>query len=230
MPFSWPWNISTFAPILVRLAHCATCRSSGNFARSARACLLAADSLIRKKVNRLQAEQRQLYGTFEDAIIEFLNNHKYLWNDARTKAVLSKVDRRREDASETGDSQDKVVESAPKSSPNKERSASGSATRRSSVKPRSLKSRRIQLTKSQPQQEMRRSARTSGSQTQSGKRSCKPPAPCLAQRGVIISTPPWDALWATSAGSSISAWSAAPLTPWWAITEWVINQWLHWMR
>ncbi|CAL1134601.1 unnamed protein product [Cladocopium goreaui] len=83
--------------------------------------LLAADSLIRKKVNRLQAEQRQLYGTFEDAIIEVLNNHKYLWNDARTKAVLSKVDRRREDASETGDSQDKVVEAAPKSSPNKDR-------------------------------------------------------------------------------------------------------------
>ena len=83
--------------------------------------LLAADSLIRKKVNRLQAEQRQLYGTFEDAITEVLNNHKYLWNDARTKAVLSKVDRRREEASETGDSQDKVVEAVPKSSPNKER-------------------------------------------------------------------------------------------------------------
>ena len=83
--------------------------------------LLAADSLIRKKVNRLQAEQRQLYGTFEDAIIEVLNNHKYLWNDARTKAVLAKVDRRREDASETSDPQDKVVEAAPKSSPHKDR-------------------------------------------------------------------------------------------------------------
>ena len=55
--------------------------------------LLSADSFIRKKVNRLQAEQRELYGTYEQALLEVLDNHKYLWNDARTKAVLAKVDR-----------------------------------------------------------------------------------------------------------------------------------------
>eukprot|EP00435_Cladocopium_sp_Y103_P068259 s92_g31.t1 len=71
--------------------------------------LLSADSLIRKKVNRLQAEERELYGTFETALLEVLNNHKYLWNDARTKAVLAKVDRAKP---EPADHQDRVVEVA----------------------------------------------------------------------------------------------------------------------
>ena len=75
--------------------------------------LLAADSLIRKKVNRLQAEQRELYGTFEQALLEVLNNHKYLWNDARTKAVLAKVDRTKPERTDT---QDQVVAAAPDSS------------------------------------------------------------------------------------------------------------------
>ena len=52
--------------------------------------VMAADSLIRKKVRRLQSEQRELYNNFETAPLEVLNNHKYLWNDARTKAVLAK--------------------------------------------------------------------------------------------------------------------------------------------
>ena len=54
--------------------------------------LLAADALVRKKVYRLQSEQRQLFGTFEAALTEVLQNHKYLWNDARTRAVLAKVE------------------------------------------------------------------------------------------------------------------------------------------
>ena len=70
--------------------------------------LIAADSLIRKKVHRLQSEQRELYGTFELALLEVLNNHKYLWNDARTKAVLAKVDRTKPERSD----QDQVVEVA----------------------------------------------------------------------------------------------------------------------
>eukprot|EP00435_Cladocopium_sp_Y103_P055182 s631_g18.t1 len=72
--------------------------------------LLSADTLIRKKVNRLQAEQRELYSTFEQALLEALDNHKYLWNDARTKAVLAKVDRAKP---ERHDPQDQVVETAP---------------------------------------------------------------------------------------------------------------------
>ena len=59
--------------------------------------LMAADTLLRKKVNRLQAEQRELYPTFEQALTEVLRNHKYLWNDARTRAVLVKVDKKRDE-------------------------------------------------------------------------------------------------------------------------------------
>ena len=75
--------------------------------------LLAADSLVRKKVHRLQAEQRELYSTFEAALLEVLNNHKYLWNDARTKAVLAKVDHEKP---EPHDPQDRVVENQDKPS------------------------------------------------------------------------------------------------------------------
>lgn len=59
--------------------------------------LMAADALVRKKIHRLQAEQRQLFPTFETAITEVLANHKYLWNDARTRAVLAKVDKRKDE-------------------------------------------------------------------------------------------------------------------------------------
>ena len=76
---------------------------------------MTADSLIRKKVNRLQAEQRQTYPTFLDALLEVLNNHKYLWNDARAKAVLQKVDKKKEDLEPTTD---QVVDSPPRGSPN----------------------------------------------------------------------------------------------------------------
>lgn len=59
--------------------------------------VMAADGLIRKKVHRLQAEQRTTYGTYQLALLEVLNNHKYLWNDARTRAILAKVDKQKDD-------------------------------------------------------------------------------------------------------------------------------------
>ena len=59
--------------------------------------VMAADSLVRKKIYRLQSEQRETYGSFQEALLEVINNHKYLWNDARTKAVLAKVERKEQD-------------------------------------------------------------------------------------------------------------------------------------
>ena len=70
--------------------------------------IVAADALIRKKVHHLQSEQRESFATFDAALAEVLNNHKYLWNDARTKAVLAKVDRAQPIAKED---QDRVLES-----------------------------------------------------------------------------------------------------------------------
>ena len=68
-----------------------------------------------------------------------LNNHKYLWNDARTKAVLAKVDRAR---TVTKDEQDRVLESpvktaAPSSRRRKKRHNKevAKATSTSEVKP-----------------------------------------------------------------------------------------------
>ena len=58
--------------------------------------VMAADTAIRKKVFRLQAEQREKFNSYSDALKEVLTNHKYLWNDARTKAALSKPDHKKE--------------------------------------------------------------------------------------------------------------------------------------
>ena len=54
------------------------------------AWLLAVDSLIRKKVHRLNHDQRKLFPTFSSALVEVLANHKQLWNDARSSAELEK--------------------------------------------------------------------------------------------------------------------------------------------
>ena len=56
--------------------------------------LMAADALIRKKLYRLQSEQRDQFTTFSEALTEVINNHKYLWNDARTKAEELREGRR----------------------------------------------------------------------------------------------------------------------------------------
>ena len=82
--------------------------------------MMAADTLIRKKVYRLQSEQRETYGSFQAALLEVIENHKYLWNDARTKASLAKLDRKEPvQAPEP----DQVQEEAPNkpSTPNKNR-------------------------------------------------------------------------------------------------------------
>ena len=52
------------------------------------ALLLAVDSLIRKKVHRLNHDQRKSFPTFSSALVEVLTNHKQLWNDARSSAEL----------------------------------------------------------------------------------------------------------------------------------------------
>ena len=54
------------------------------------ALLLAADSLIRKKVHRVSSDQRKSFPTFSAALVEVLTNHKQLWNDARSSAELDK--------------------------------------------------------------------------------------------------------------------------------------------
>ena len=58
--------------------------------------LMAADRAIRKKIFRLLSEQRATYTAFSQALLEVLNNHKYLWNDARTSVTLSKVEHNRQ--------------------------------------------------------------------------------------------------------------------------------------
>ena len=54
------------------------------------AVLLSADSLIRKKVYKLNNDKRKDFPTFSQALNEVLKNHKQLWNDARSTAELEK--------------------------------------------------------------------------------------------------------------------------------------------
>ena len=54
------------------------------------ALLLTVDTLIRKKVHRISSDQRKKFPSFSTALLEVLNNHKQLWNDARSSAELDK--------------------------------------------------------------------------------------------------------------------------------------------
>ena len=54
------------------------------------ALLLTADTLIRKKVYRVCSDQRKQFGTYSAGLLEVLDNHKQLWNDARSSAELDK--------------------------------------------------------------------------------------------------------------------------------------------
>ena len=54
------------------------------------ALLLTVDTLIRKKVHRLNHDQRKEFSTFSKALVEVLAHHKQLWNDARSSAELDK--------------------------------------------------------------------------------------------------------------------------------------------
>ena len=65
------------------------------------ALLLAVDTLIRKKVYRLNYDQRKQFPTFSTALVEVLTNHKQLWNDARSSAELDKFKQAGQQAPET---------------------------------------------------------------------------------------------------------------------------------
>ena len=54
------------------------------------ALLLTVDTLIRKKVYRLNSDHKTKFPTFSAALKEVLTNHKQLWNDARSSAELDK--------------------------------------------------------------------------------------------------------------------------------------------
>ena len=54
------------------------------------ALLLTVDTIIRKKVHRVSSDHRKQFTNFSTALLEVLNNHKQLWNDARSSAELDK--------------------------------------------------------------------------------------------------------------------------------------------
>ena len=48
--------------------------------------MIKADKLIRSKVAEINQDQRDAFPSFSEALVEVLNNHKYLWNEARSFA------------------------------------------------------------------------------------------------------------------------------------------------
>ena len=59
------------------------------------AFLVRADRLIRRKVAELQADQKDEYPTFSSALLEVLNNRKYLWNEARSLVTSAREQQKR---------------------------------------------------------------------------------------------------------------------------------------
>ena len=93
------------------------------------ALLLTVDTLIRKKVYRVSSDQRKTFSSFSAALLEVLDNHKQLWNDARSSAELDKFKQ--------------ALTTAAPSTPTKKRARSTSASPpKSSAKARKNKNRR----------------------------------------------------------------------------------------
>ena len=178
--------------------------------------LVMADSLIRKKLYRLQSEQRESFSTFSEALLEAITNHKYLWNDARTKAALvpaSSVPRSTLKEDGVGDHsrlQSAEKSSAPRSEKRKRQRERNKALLKEAKAAKSVKRTR---------QRSRPWPGTRGSLTASGNPSPRLPTRSRGPRGAITSIHQWVAQWETNAGSSTRAWSAGQLTRWWATTE-----------
>ena len=114
------------------------------------ALLLAVDSLIRKKVYRLNSDHKQKYTTFSSALLEVLQHHKQLWNDARSGAELDKFKQAHQSSSPM----------TPPKSRKRSRSRSGTPPK-PTAKARKNKQRRQRL------KEQLRSLKTSSGETKS---------------------------------------------------------------
>ena len=54
--------------------------------------LLKADKFIRQKVAELNTDERDIYGTFSEALLYVIQHCRYLWNDARTDAEVQRLE------------------------------------------------------------------------------------------------------------------------------------------
>ena len=138
------------------------------------ALLLSADSLIRKKVYRLNSDQRVKFPTFSGAMIEVLTNHKQLWNDARSSAELDKF----KQAAQT------TAPSTPKSSRKRSRSRSGTPTKLTQ-KAKKNRNRRAR------QKELLRKARATQERPTAAQASAKAPKPA---RDARVPPSEWSAI------------------------------------
>lgn len=164
------------------------------------ALLLTVDSLIRKKVYRLNADQRKLYPSFSGALIEVLTHHKQLWNDARSSAELEKF-------KQAGHAEERVHPTRRRRTKLGERGRSSLSA--PLVKPWTLG--RKMLLRKMLEFQLLNGARSLPSSTR---------APSVA----LGSTARWGVASVISARLLTCAWSAAKSTPGMEITE-VLQPW-----
>ena len=167
--------------------------------------VLAADTAIRKKVYRLQSEKRVEFPSFSLAMLEVLRRHKYLWNDARAKAIATHADKARSQ----GAAPDRVLEAPTGASPRAQKRKRQKERAKEANKKQALALRRPPSDR--PLSSLK-STRTSASQRQSGGRSSTLQPRSRVASDVITTTRPWGAPWVPSAGLLTSAWCAAAIT------------------
>ena len=170
--------------------------------------VLMADTLIRKKVFRLQAEQRDTFATFQAALLDVLTNHRYLWNDARTKATLASNEVRK-DMEQSQSDRTRVR------SPDK--TPSSKAARRKRARERQKQTMVGPAHKqARPAQEAVRPTLDKDKRIpESEWKAINSAGPS----GATISIRPWAVQRVTSSDSNMLAWFAGPPILWLAITD-----------
>ena len=177
------------------------------------ALLLTVDTLIRKKVHRLNHDRRKEFSTFSKALLEVLVNHKQIWNDARSSAELDKqairILRHRTVQQRGRDHQVNVITLLSRHPPSRRRTKRGGSVRRQfSPKPR---------LPSQGRHPRRHLPGTIVFQKRSGKRSLV--SSTQVREGARFSTAPWAVALLMDAGMLMRVWSAVRLMHGMAIIE-----------
>ena len=183
------------------------------------AVLLAADSLIRKEVYKLNNDKRKEFPSFSLALQEVLTHHKQLWNDARSTAELEKFRQADHEASTpTKRPRSRSPPSVPTPPKSETRSRKNKARRERNKALLVTRRKRSRSQRAVPRSSSpRRSNVINACRRRSGRRSC--PSPTLALAGAPSTTAHLDVGLVINAATSIYAFSAGAITPGTTIIE-----------
>ena len=173
--------------------------------------VMAADSLIRKKIYRLQSEQRETYGSFQEALLEVIKQPQVLVERCSHQGGSGQGGAQRSRASSRTRSSSNVGLSSKVSQQEQEEGSSKQGALEGSQAAQEGPGERSEASQGRAWQEDPRGWMEVDLTSSLGS--------FWREAMSLLQQLDGDARWEISAGSSIPAWSAALATPWSAIID-----------